>query len=137
VWLQLEAAAPATLRRARRLLKRAGDAPRLLDADTEAALDGAAPVRRASGKSCSSPAWTSPLLHVFLMFQSRKRPWDPRMQCWSPAQHRLAPLTRVVSGAADLLQPASSSESEDEDAAEAPAAMGNGAYGDGRADTGR
>ncbi|KAK9835328.1 hypothetical protein WJX81_002321 [Elliptochloris bilobata] len=39
VWLQLEAAAPALLRRARRLLRRAGDAPSLIDADTEAALN--------------------------------------------------------------------------------------------------
>jgi len=61
VWLQLEAAAPATLRRARRLLKRAGDAPRLLDADTEAELDGAAPVLQACGRPRPSPAWGSPL----------------------------------------------------------------------------
>ena len=42
VWLQLEAAAPARLQRVRRLLRRAGDAPSLIDADTEDALNGAA-----------------------------------------------------------------------------------------------
>ncbi len=60
---------------------------------------------------------------------------NARRQPWSPAKHGLAVLTRVLCGAADLLQPASSSESEDEDVAEAPAAMGDGAYGNGHADT--